>query len=263
MFGKNMVAKNLGSLNGASLSVKEIFGSIQGEGSSAGCPAVFVRLAGCNLRCHFCDTDFESDAETLLVTDILCRVAEAAIYMGAPTVPLVVITGGEPLRQNITQLVKGLLENSIRVEVETAGTIMPPELAESLATFYRTGDFRLICSPKTPDINLLVALYCDTYKYVVQVGDGCFDEGTPCSNTQYKGGKREQLYHPGGAKWVSIFVQPMEEYKDAGWFDLLLGRERRAPDDEKTLANHAYAVKIAQRYGYRVSIQIHKLLGLP
>ena len=68
--------------------INEIFYSLQGEGRFTGVPAVFVRLAGCNLRCPFCDTDFTSVTETS-AADI---VREVKRYPARH----VVLTGGEP-----------------------------------------------------------------------------------------------------------------------------------------------------------------------
>jgi len=64
MFGTNPLSKPIES-DGLYLEVQDIFSTIQGEGPFAGKPAVFLRLAGCNLRCFFCDTDFESRRTTL------------------------------------------------------------------------------------------------------------------------------------------------------------------------------------------------------
>jgi 7-carboxy-7-deazaguanine synthase len=102
----------------ATLSVIEIFRSIQGETSFAGLPCGFVRLAGCNLRCSYCDTGYawEESGEELSVE----QVAEKLHQMG---VELICITGGEPLLQNATpQLAENLLRLGHGVLVETNGT---------------------------------------------------------------------------------------------------------------------------------------------
>ena len=79
-----------------SFTVSEIFRSIQGESSFAGLPCVFVRLAGCNLRCRYCDTRHAlEDGETMSLEDILQRVDSYGVN-------LVEITGGEPLVQDET-----------------------------------------------------------------------------------------------------------------------------------------------------------------
>ena len=99
------------------LRVNEIFYSIQGESSYAGCPCVFVRLTGCNLRCSYCDTQYAYDAGTdLTVAEI---VAKVATYGCA----LVEVTGGEPLLQSDTPvLIAELLDLGHSVLLETNGS---------------------------------------------------------------------------------------------------------------------------------------------
>jgi 7-carboxy-7-deazaguanine synthase len=100
------------------LQLVEIFYSLQGEGSYAGTPAVFVRLAGCNLACDFCDTDY---ALKFLapVDDVVARVREIG-----NDCPMVVITGGEPFAQRETLgLIAALRADGRRVHVESNGTI--------------------------------------------------------------------------------------------------------------------------------------------
>ena len=78
------------------LGLVEIFYTLQGEGTHAGTPAVFVRLAGCNLSCDFCDTDYALRSLTS-VEAVVERVREAG-----GDCPMVVVTGGEPLAQRET-----------------------------------------------------------------------------------------------------------------------------------------------------------------
>ena len=105
----------------AVLQLSEIFYSIQGEGSWTGTPAVFVRLAGCNLACDFCDTDYS--------TKFFAGVDEVvAMVRGAGgDCPMVVLTGGEPLAQAETPaLIEALRGDGRRVHVESNGTIFSP-----------------------------------------------------------------------------------------------------------------------------------------
>ena len=100
------------------LQLAEIFYSIQGEGTYSGTPAVFVRLAGCNLACDFCDTDY-SLKFLASVDDVVARVGE----LGG-TCPMVVLTGGEPLAQSETPaLIDALRVDGRRVHIESNGTI--------------------------------------------------------------------------------------------------------------------------------------------
>jgi organic radical activating enzyme len=108
------------------LQLAEIFYSIQGEGAFTGTPAVFVRLAGCNLSCDFCDTDY-SLKFFASVDDVVARVRQ----IGGDC-PMVILTGGEPLVQRETlDLIEALRRDGRRVHIESNGTIyteLPPDV---------------------------------------------------------------------------------------------------------------------------------------
>jgi 7-carboxy-7-deazaguanine synthase len=101
--------------------ITEIFKSIQGEGTRAGLPCVFVRLTGCNLRCTWCDTAYAfHGGKKMSVEEVLARVDELT---GGPTqVPLVEVTGGEPLLQEeVYPLAERLIAAGYTVMIETSG----------------------------------------------------------------------------------------------------------------------------------------------
>jgi 7-carboxy-7-deazaguanine synthase len=101
---------------GESLRINEIFYSIQGESTWAGCPCVFVRLTGCPLRCTYCDTEYAFREGSKRSADDV--VAEVCSY---PCV-LVEVTGGEPLAQaSVHVLVKRLCDLGRTVLIETGG----------------------------------------------------------------------------------------------------------------------------------------------
>ena len=108
------------------LQIAEIFYSIQGEGAYTGTPAVFVRLAGCNLSCDFCDTDY-SLKFLAGVDDVVRRVQETG-----GDCPMVILTGGEPLAQTQTlDLIHALRAAGKRVHIESNGTLyteLPPDV---------------------------------------------------------------------------------------------------------------------------------------
>src|ERR1700674_3869358 len=96
--------------------ITEIFKSIQGEGTRAGLPCIFVRLTGCNLRCTWCDTAYAFHGGTKTsVEEVVARVDELAQRKNGASgvdaaVPLVEITGGEPLlQQEVIPLAEQLL----------------------------------------------------------------------------------------------------------------------------------------------------------
>ena len=100
------------------LRVTEIYKSIQGEGSRAGYPCVFIRLTGCNLRCTWCDTEYGyNGGKDMSLADILEQVKKLSCK-------LVEVTGGEPLLQDETpELIDSLLNENYTVLLETAGSI--------------------------------------------------------------------------------------------------------------------------------------------
>lgn len=98
--------------------VNDIFYSLQGEGKNAGTPAVFIRFAGCNLHCPFCDTDFKH-GNTMTAEQI---VQKAQSIVPAELPRLVVLTGGEPTLQVTEDLLNRLHTKFVMIAIETNGT---------------------------------------------------------------------------------------------------------------------------------------------
>ena len=120
------------------ISINEIFGpTIQGEGVWTGCPAIFVRLNGCNLRCVFaggsiCDTPYTSHhAERVEPVEISEAIREIEEKMKGNTITDLVITGGEPLLQKeaLGELLREFKNRhkEVKITVETNGSILPTE----------------------------------------------------------------------------------------------------------------------------------------
>jgi len=109
------------------LTVNEIFHSIQGESTHAGLPCVFVRLAGCNQRCVWCDTAYAfHEGRPMSVDEVLQQVSGYASRC-------VEITGGEPLLQSdAIVLMRRLLESGYEVLVETGGSLPIDEVPEGV-----------------------------------------------------------------------------------------------------------------------------------
>jgi len=265
MFGKNKLAKKVDG-DGLSLSVQDIFSTIQGEGPFAGRPAIFLRLAGCNLACYFCDTDFESKAKDTSVDAIVKQVEMMAGRGKVVRTNLVVVTGGEPMRQNIHPLCQQLIRLGYQVQIETAGTLWVRHL-EHLVT---TGWLTIVCSPKTGKVDPMIATYCHDWKYLIQQDQVDEKDGLPNRSTQIRG-HAQNLYRPDmSISNQTIWLQPCEAYK----IDTQLTAWERfgTSDQDKTNTvrdvpqsdrNTALAAYLAMKYNYRISIQVHKLLHLP
>src|SRR5580698_2892142 len=155
--------------------------TLQGEGPHIGHPAVFIRLHGCNLACTFCDTQFSDPEDPKVALDIL--VEQVQQIKGSTR--LVVITGGEPFRQEIRPLCRKLWMNGHNVQIETAGTL----LLEGIQQWAE-----IVCSPKTPTVHEQVQRYARCFKYVVDFGMN-FDGYVPITATQ-KGVRSAKLAAP-------------------------------------------------------------------
>lgn len=222
MFGTNPIRPPVKG-NGERLDIQQIFPTMQGEGPFAGVPAIFVRLGGCNLACAFCDTEFESFSG-MAVTDILAEVLRQAGCNTYPTpTRLVVITGGEPLRQPIAPLCQTLLDAGFDVQIETNGTLwreLPPQV-------------HIICSPKNPGGKNYAPVRGDVLERAAAMKFIISAQMPGYSDV------------PDMAQSVTVYVQPMDEQ-----------------DDNKNAANLKLAAKLAAKCGYMLSLQTHKIIGV-
>jgi len=213
--------------------VNDCVHTIQGEGPLAGTPAVFVRLAGCVLQCPMCDTEY-TKRELCDVKTIKARVRSRA----RTNTRLVVITGGEPLRQNLEHLVKELLWTRFDVQLETNGTLWQEWLSLDSFSARRVS---VIVSPKTGSMNHRIDGKADAIKYIIQAGHVDPDDGLPtnCLGMNIRPARSRFSYKP-------IYVQPLDE-----------------GDEEKNRVNMEAAVDSCLKFGHKLSCQIHKVIGLP
>lgn len=154
------------------LQMAEIFYSIQGEGAYSGTPAVFVRLAGCNLSCDFCDTDY-SLKFFADVDEVVERVRQAG-----GDCPMVILTGGEPLAQRETlALIDALRRAGKRVHIESNGTIytdlpadvwlcVSPKERVDPRMAQRANEVKLIVDKRIPEEHL--PLFADKAQILLQ-----------------------------------------------------------------------------------------------
>lgn len=220
------------------LDVHSIFHTIQGEGPFSGTPAIFIRLSGCNLQCRFCDTEY-TKSKPMGIGDIIM---DAILIRGKSPTKLVVITGGEPFRQDLSVLTSDLVHSGFYVQIETNGSLKP--IGNDLRYISRSTHERLgihiVCSPKTKKISKYIRENACAFKYVID--SKSLDLETRLPLTVLGNGFLTDTKIP---KDVPVYVQPM---------DIEFPKWR---DD-----NMAACVELSKRYGFIVQLQIHKLLHL-
>lgn len=224
-----------------SLDVHSVFYTIQGEGPLVGMPAVFVRLAGCNLQCPGCDTDYTSGRMTKTHGAIMQDIRDVSRESISPT-PLIVISGGEPFRQDIGPFVGYLLSLGYPVQIETNGSLGPPlDDLDVWQGWVKTQRVMVICSPKAGKVNKNLQPLIAAYKYVMSADLVAPDDGLPILALRHTASPRVAR-PPEGAV---IFLQPMDER-----------------DPRRDAANLSACIASCMRYGYRLCLQTHKIIGM-
>ena len=229
------------------LDVHSIWLTMQGEGPFAGTPAVFIRLAACNLQCPLCDTIYLEGRHLMTPLEILDEVKQQSTIA-----KLVVITGGEPFRQALGCIISLLLQNGYKVQIETNGTLWDESLVEEVdeGVLYTLEDhvtysgLVIVCSPKTGSLHGGLAPYIRHLKYILRAGYVA-EDGLP---TDSLGGSVaparpwSEFYENEGTIWV----QPADQQ-----------------DEKLNRLNVLAAIDSCMKHGYRMSVQTHKILGLP
>lgn len=229
--------------------VKEMFYTLQGEGSHAGRPAVFCRFSKCNLWngredsrsnsvCNFCDTDFNGtdgqNGGTYTATELIAQVI--ALWPGAPTEPkgrvnpYIVCTGGEPLLQLDELLIRELQAAGFEVAVETNGTLPLPD-----------GLDWVCLSPK--GTSEVVIDRCDELKLVYPQADALPDKFEHITATHY-------------------YLQPMADYR-------LIVSDNLNSNDNESASSNLNRSNTQQTLEYclanpqwKLSLQTHKWLNI-
>jgi organic radical activating enzyme len=197
MFGQNPIAPIVNKSDGKILHVVKgsPFATIQGEGPYAGHPSTFIRLHGCNLRCTFCDTQFSDPGDPLFLVEALVKECQFNGHQ------LVVITGGEPLRQNILPLCVELFNMGHIIQIETAGTLW----IDGIQNFAK-----IVVSPKTPSIHPKALQHAAAFKYVISKDDD-HSGYIPITATQ-PGTAPVRLAAP--RKGAPVYLSPCDEYNE-------------------------------------------------
>jgi len=272
-----------------SLFVTSMFFTLQGEGPYAGMPALFIRLAKCNLDCSFCDTFFD-DGDWLTYKDLEAKIYHTICdYWNAKgeTVPLwaldgnggplypnivLVMTGGEPLMQeNISQFMANAVGDFKEVQVESNG--IPDTDVPAGVT--------LVCSPKCMEKNGVAVRYYTPSKTILERAD-CLkfvmssDKDSPYSSVP------EWAHDWKKRTGKEIYCSPMNVYNSFPQKIKLLRAEKgnitmaeRSTVDEvisfwepglldlaANQANHEYTARYCMDHGFKLNLQMHLYASL-
>lgn len=221
--------------------VHSVFYTIQGEGPFCGVPAVFVRLAGCNLQCPWCDTEYTEGRQHRSPAEIVAMVTDLHPHPRG----LVVISGGEPFRQQIGPLMKALTNAGFYVQIETNGTLPPPDGYTYLIEqdIGRRRGVYVVCSPKTGKTNAKLVKYACCFKYVLDAAHINQDDGLPTHALGHTA--NPQLARPPELWKRPVYLQPADH-----------------KNPELNYQNMIAATASALKHGYTLQLQIHKYLGL-
>lgn len=259
------------------IEIVDIFATIQGEGPFTGDRAVFLRLAGCNLQCPACDTDYTTNRRSHTAPEIVELIKNCIEVSGmlwkkdisstrdTNNNPLIVITGGEPLRQSHALMVDllPLLLPSFRVQLETNGTYMNSQFEKMYNTLSEKMDqydldtnnesscttpllwsfanLSIVVSPKTHSLPPEAFALANALKYVLDIHHVDQYDGLPTSIL----GKEDIRPARPMTKYASsnnVYVQP--------------------EDNSHIHANMGACVHSSMKFGYVCGTQAHKLWGV-
>jgi organic radical activating enzyme len=236
--------------------LSEIFGSIQGEGKGAGRPAVFLRFAGCNLGCSYCDTPdartrtssftVNGDGEpTTLSNPVTCRSLIKIVARGFGDYRLAVLTGGEPLLQvaALGYIARDLKGMGMNTYLETNGTL--PQAMREVAdvTDFVSMDIKLPSAQGGRDLSREHKKFLQVIKGGHAAVKIVIPAGTSDSEVLSAIGLVAET-DPS----IPVFLQPV------------FTRERAEVSGERLLRLQREA--LSQLRDVRVSVQMHKVLGI-
>lgn len=225
--------------DGSVLDVHSIFYTIQGEGPFAGRTAVFIRLAGCNLQCPGCDTEYTQGRRKLDLDQIEWLV-HYEWATKTPVKPLIVITGGEPLRQSIGKLCDLLSTCGYHIQIESNGVFGPDSTLDYLLC---TGKVTLIISPKTTRVHPRSAELATAFKYVLDAGSIDARDGLPVKALDHPASTGVARPPEGFAG--EIYLNPFD-----------------AKNEQDNALNLSAVVNSCLKFGHRCGIQLHKLINV-
>lgn len=197
------------------LPINEIFYSLQGEGAQTGIPMIFIRFSGCNLRCSYCDTSFDTH-QSMTLDELYASIRSFPAHN-------ILWTGGEPSLFLTEGIVDYFHQKGYRQSIETNGTRPVPSNLDYIT-----------CSPKPEALSLL----WDNFPHGVHEWRFPFGADAPLPPAIETLPKAE-----------NYFLSPI--------FSIEQGAINRLP-----LALNACIEYIKQHPQWRLSIQLHKLIGI-
>lgn len=173
------------------LRITEIFYSLQGETSTVGLPTAFVRLTGCPLRCHYCDTEYAfHGGQKYSISEILNEVGEL-------NTSHVTVTGGEPLAQpTCLELLTALCDAGYRVSLETSGALPTEDVDPRVA---------VILDIKTPGSGEVARNHWDNIKHLKPGDEVKF---VICDRTDYEWARLQLDQHNLTSRKVEVLFSP-------------------------------------------------------
>lgn len=274
MFGKNEIVGKRKFPDSDKLLVTSIFVTLQGEGPYSGLPAVFVRLAKCNLACSFCDTYFDSgDWFTFKeLEDKLCDVVwETPLDMSNY---VLIITGGEPMLQEaLGPFLETQLGNWDAIQIETNGT----------ADTWIPHEVTLVVSPKCAEKNGKATKYltprqnildrADHLKFVMEATVGSPYSTVPTWALDWKNetqtARRDVFVSP-----MNVYAREPQRAKIARNSNEVTLEQRSVIEEvisfwepglldlEVNQENHEYTARYAVKNGLRFQLQTHLYAGM-
>lgn len=212
------------------LSVHSVFLTIQGEGPFAGTRALFIRLYGCNLQCPLCDTEYTDNSEIYSPEELLQKAIQES-----PPHSLIVLTGGEPMRQNVTPFISLALTAGFKLQIETNGVLCANGLP------WQDPNFSVVCSPKSNKVHPTVWNHATAFKYVAQAGHISPADGLPTTALAHPVKAGTALARP--PQGMPVYLQPADEQ------ELAANRNNREA-----------VVDSCMKFGHRLCLQIHKIV---
>jgi 7-carboxy-7-deazaguanine synthase len=226
------------------IDVHSVFPTLQGEGPFTGQRAVFVRLAGCNLKCPMCDTEYTEGRKIWDTVELADHIASIErTYFQTQNGCLAVITGGEPLRQPIGLLCFELIRRGFRIQIESNGVLEPDPFL--ICQIQNNDPLTLVVSPKTTAINDTTRKLAHFYKYVLDASHVSLRDGLPIQALGHPSTAKGVARPPEGFPRDKIYINPCDER-----------------DPQKNEANLQAVVNSALAFGYTAGVQLHKLAEL-